>query len=41
MNSAWKAAGITATSIIAGYMAIKGMDGWGWFLFVAVIIAGS
>ena len=23
---------------IAAYMALKGVDGWGWFLFVAILI---
>lgn len=26
---------------IAGYLAINRMDGWGWFLFVAVILLPS
>lgn len=30
-----------ATSVcllVAGYLAGKGLDGWGWFLFVALLI---
>jgi hypothetical protein len=25
--------------IIAGIMAIKGIDGWGWFIFASVVTA--
>ena len=27
--------------IIGGYMAIHGKDGWGWFLFIGFLCAGS
>lgn len=26
---------------IAGYMAIHGISGWGWFLFAALLCVGS
>lgn len=26
---------------IAGYMAVLGRDGWGWFLFVGLLCAAS
>lgn len=28
----------TACFAVAGYLAIKGLDGWGWFLFVGVLL---
>jgi hypothetical protein len=27
--------------VAAGMLAVKGLDGWGWFLFVAVLLAPS
>jgi hypothetical protein len=24
--------------LISGYMAIKGYDGWGWFLFIGLLV---
>lgn len=27
--------------LIAGYLAFHGMEGWGWFLFVAVLCGGG
>lgn len=26
---------------VAGYLAVNKIDGWGWFLFVAVILFGA
>jgi hypothetical protein len=25
----------------AGYLAVKGVDGWGWFLFVGLLCGGG
>lgn len=27
--------------LFAGYLASKQMDGWGWFLFAGVVLAGG
>lgn len=27
--------------VLAGILAIRGVDGWGWFLFAAVLCAGA
>jgi len=26
---------------VSGYLAVNGKDGWGWFLFAALLCAGS
>ena len=28
-------------AVIAGILALKGADGWGWFLLAAVVVAGA
>ena len=28
-------------AVIASIMALRGTDGWGWFLFAAVLLAGA
>jgi hypothetical protein len=27
--------------VIAGILAVRGIDGWGWFLFVAALCTGA
>jgi hypothetical protein len=35
----WKYLASTAAVCIAGALAYNKVDGWGWFLFVAVLVA--
>lgn len=32
---------ITICVLVAGALAIYGREGWGWFLFVAVLLGGA
>lgn len=45
MNNFFANLGINLVALvcvgIAGYMAINGKDGWGWFLFLGLCCAGS
>lgn len=31
----------TGLLVAAGYMAIQGVNGWGWFLFIALLVFPS
>lgn len=32
---------VLSVILIAGFLAVKGADGWGWFLFVALLMTGG
>lgn len=35
------ACGVIGSVALAGYLASRGTRGWGWFLFIAFILAGA